>query len=266
VDEYKTTIEAIGGGLGALFLVLFRKFVLTVIGGILTWTKERLSKSLPEDAGLVDIQDYLELRDQCVVAMDRLGADRVSIYQLHNKDHYISGQPSIKLSCTFEVPKAGFGSLMDLVQSVQITKLLDSPLLPLVNKVKKVPGIYKVDCVKNCPNKGDMDRCKLDLFGVYWLIASQLPEGFWKTHMAGNHIVATLLSPLRNDNEELVGFVTADYTDDRYGKEDGHPELSYLLCFLARNSWDFLSRMRKPPPGPPRRRSGGYRPPPLPLE
>lgn len=266
VDEYiKNTLEAIGAGLGALFLVIFRKFMLAVVTKFLEWIKGKLVRAPQEEVGLIDIQDFLELRDQCVIAMDRMGADRISIFQFHNGDHFTSAQPNYKLSCSFEVPKAGIGSVMDLVQQIPIFKLMEAPLTPVFSKTRKLPGIHQIDCSKICPNKGDTDRCKADLFGVYWVIASQLPEGFWKTYMVGNNIMASVISPLRNDSELIVGFVSADFIDDRYNKEESFPKQSYLLCFLSRNGWDFLSRMCKPPPGPPRRRSGGYRPPRLPV-
>jgi hypothetical protein len=262
VDEYiKNALEAIGAGLATIILVVWRKIILAVLKWLLGFIRWIVEGNPPEEpVGLISLQDYSDLRDQCVVAMDRLDAVRVSMFQFHNGEHFLPGQPGFRCTCTQEIPKPGTASVWDLLEGIQIPKLVEVPLAPLFNRLKKVPGMTKVDCSRICPNKGELDRCKLDLFGVYWLVAKMLPEGFWKTHMVTNHITASLLAPLRNENEELVGFVTADFIDERCAVEDRYPKSSYELCFLARNSWDYLNRMNKPLPGLSRRKSGGWRP------
>ena len=65
-----------------------------------------VSKKVPRQSE-IDIK-VLNRMEEVKEIMD---ADRVHVYEFHNGEHYANGRSALKVSCTYEVCKAGVNSI-----------------------------------------------------------------------------------------------------------------------------------------------------------
>ncbi len=62
----------------------------------------------------------LEIMKHMEDLKEKLGADRVQVYDFHNGGHYANGRSALKLSCTYEVVRAGVKPFQHELQCIPI--------------------------------------------------------------------------------------------------------------------------------------------------
>ena len=96
--------------------------LITAIGGMfvaLKKTKKEIEETIPKK-----IKKQCDIDIEIVKRMEEikefLNADRVQIYDFHNGGHYANGRSALKVSCSYEVCRAGVKSYQMYLQSIPL--------------------------------------------------------------------------------------------------------------------------------------------------
>lgn len=77
--------------------------------------EESIPKKLKKQSSInLDIMHHME------ELKEKLGADRIQVYDFHNGGHYANGRSALKLSCTYEVVRAGVKPFQHELQCIPI--------------------------------------------------------------------------------------------------------------------------------------------------
>ena len=104
------------------------------------------------------IKQQISIDDSIISKMEdlkeMLNADRVQIYDFHNRDHYANGRSALKTSCTYEVIRTGISHKQSYLQSIPlsclsrfISKLMNDGFLEVKNleEIKdEMPSTYQL--------------------------------------------------------------------------------------------------------------------------
>lgn len=135
-----------------------------------------------------------------------LNADRIHVYEFHNGEHYANGRSALKVSCTYEVCRAGVNSIQRECMSVPISvmpkyiaSILDSNILDIrnVEDIKDImPATYNMKIAHSVK--------------------------------AFTNVV------IMNSSKEPVGFIEVQWFDKRNFHKNDH-ELLRLAAFIEEN-------------------------------
>lgn len=132
-----------------------------------------------------------------------LNADRVHVYEFHNGEHYANGRSALKLSCTYEVCKAG----VKIIQK-------DCLSMPISCMPKYIAAILDSSIVE----VKDIESIKESMPASYNFKNSQ-------------DIKAYIDVAIQNKQKEPVGFIEVQWTDLNNFKTNEH-ELLRLAAFI----------------------------------
>lgn len=135
-----------------------------------------------------------------------LDADRVHVYEFHNGEHYANGRSALKVSCTYEVVRAGTQSVQRSCMSV-----------PLSVMPKYIATILDNSIV----NVKDIENIRDSMPATYNLKFSQNVKAF-------TNVV------IINRQNEPVGFIEVQWFDKKKFTENEH-ELLRLAAFIEEN-------------------------------
>lgn len=193
---------------------------LTLLVGALTTlflkiidSKKKIKDSIPKKV-LKQCDINTKIIEKMKYLREILGADRIQIYDFHNGEHYANGRSALKISCTYEVARAGIKPCQNEFQSVPIS------CIPIF--------------VQELINKNDMEiksleRIKNVMPGTYNLKKTQGIKSYYD-------IV------IKNKEKEPIGFLGVQYTTKEKEKYtlDEKNEILKLKFFIE----DHLDKMK----------------------
>ena len=156
------------------------------------------------------IKQQISIDDSIISKMEdlkeMLNADRVQIYDFHNRDHYANGRSALKTSCTYEVIRTGISHKQSYLQSI--------PLSCLSRFISKLMNDGFLE-VKN------LEEIKDEMPSTYQL----------KKDMQINSFYDVILN---NKNGEPIGFLAVQYVKNKYNilSEKDKQEILKLKFFV----------------------------------
>lgn len=135
-----------------------------------------------------------------------MDADRVHVYEFHNGEHYANGRSALKVSCTYEVCRAGTQSVQRSCMSV-----------PLSVMPKYIAAILDNPIV----NVKDIESIRDSMPATYNLKFSQNVQAY-------TNVV------ILDKEKEPVGFIEVQWFDKNKFIENEH-ELLRLAAFIEEN-------------------------------
>ncbi len=170
--------------------------------------KKEIENSLPN-----------KIKQQCTIDLtitkkmeevkELLLADRVQIYDFHNGYHYANGRSALKMSCTYEVCRAGCRAYQMYLQAIPLTCLPNFVQTLLDDKEIKVNNIEQIRDTMPASYSFKKDQ---EIKGFYDII-------------------------LQNKNKEPIGFLAVQFkeTDKVNFDEQAKNEILKLKFFIEEN-------------------------------
>lgn len=163
--------------------------------------KTNVTDALPVQSN-IDIH----LIERLEFTKELLNADIVHIYEFHNGEHYADGRSALKLSCTYEVTKAGIDSIRKHCTQIPIAvlpKLVSTLLEKGKNKYPNIEDAKEID----------------------------LPTYLYVTSFGINSLVNYAI---RNNENKIVGFVGIMWKNNK-DFVDNEREISKLVYYIEEN-------------------------------
>lgn len=161
--------------------------------------KTNVTENLPIQSA-IDIQ----ITERMDYVKELLGADIIQVYEFHNGEHYADGRSAMKLSCTYEVVRAGVSSIRSKCQQIPIA------CIPRFVKQLLDDGKYY------CPNLEDLkERC---------------PATY--EFKKNNGIKAFADFAIRNKKNQVIGFVGVIWTTTTEKYNQDEREIEKLAFFV----------------------------------
>lgn len=193
--------------------------IATTLGMVLTGaficykvTKANIEKFLENWQGSVSSKVSKQSQlDTCILkrmeeVKEILDADRVHVYEFHNGEHYANGRSALKISCTYEVCRAGVKAIQKENLSVPISCIPKYIASILENPIVRVKDL---ECVKD-----------------------SMPSTYNLEH--SHNIAAYMDVVLLNKAKEPVGFIEVQWSDKSKYNENDH-ELLRLAAYIEEN-------------------------------
>lgn len=123
--------------------------LLTAIAGLivaLNKAKKTIEETIPQKIKKQCNIDYLIINKMEEVK-ELLNADRVQVYDFHNGGHFANGRSALKVSCSYEVCRAGIKSYQMYLQSIplncipQFIKMLLNKNRMIINDLEEIKDI-----------------------------------------------------------------------------------------------------------------------------
>lgn len=161
--------------------------------------KSRVTDNLPRQSA-IDIQ----ITERMDYAKEMLAADIIQVYEFHNGEHYADGRSAMKLSCTYEVVRAGASSIRSKCQQI--------PIACIPKFVKKILDDGEYICE-------DLENLKDSCPATY-------------EFKKNNGIKAFVDIAIRNNKNQVIGFVAAVWTTDKTKFNCNRREVEKLAYFV----------------------------------
>lgn len=185
--------------------------LITAIGGLITTIlnqKKNISENIPKK-----VKNQSNINTDIITKMEYLKefitADRVQIYDFHNGEHYANGRSALKVSCTYEVTRAGVVPFQKELQAIPISC---------------IPIFIDTLLNKKYMNIGDLEEIKDLMPSTYSLKKHQGIKSFYD-------IILT------NKDKEPIGFLAVQFvnrTKDKFTIEENN-EIVKLKGFIENN-------------------------------
>ena len=162
--------------------------LLTGIAGLLVAldkAKKSIEETIPQKIKKQCDIDYLII-NKMEEAKEFLNADRVQVYDFHNGGHFANGRSALKVSCTYEVCRAGVKSYQMYLQSIPLNC---------------IPQFIKTLLNKNRMIINDLEEIKDIMPATYSLKKSQNIKSYFD-------II------LNNEENEPIGFLAIQYENE----------------------------------------------------
>ena len=159
--------------------------LLTAIAGLivaLNKAKKTIEETIPQKIKKQCNIDYLIINKMEEVK-ELLNADRVQVYDFHNGGHFANGRSALKVSCSYEVCRAGIKSYQMYLQSIPLNC---------------IPQFIKTLLNKNRMIINDLEEIKDIMPATYSLKKSQNVKSYFD-------II------LNNEFNEPIGFLAIQY-------------------------------------------------------
>jgi hypothetical protein len=152
-------------------------------------------------------KSFREKHDQINILLSELRvlseSDRVYIYQFHNGGYFLPGNSAWRVTNTFEVCGRGISYQGQYVQGTPITRLWDvlSCMFPSGEKTNSILAISHEILTEKGVLLGEVQAVN----------TSELPLGFARNFLEGSHTEIIVLTPLFDDNKNIIGCLCLDY-------------------------------------------------------
>lgn len=192
--------------------------LITAIGGMfvaLKKAKKEIEETIPKK-----IKKQCDIDIEIVKRMEEikefLNADRVQIYDFHNGGHYANGRSALKVSCSYEVCRAGIKSYQMYLQAI--------PLNCIPQFIKELLNNSKMQI-------NDLEDLKEKMPATYSLKKGQGIKSFYD-------II------LNNNNNEPIGFLAIQYSETNKinFSETENNEILKLKFFIEENLEKMVSK------------------------
>ena len=180
----------------------------------------------------IDIAILSRLQDRANYCRHDLDCGRVLIYEFHNGGRFLSSRQIFRISCTIEALGIA-NSIKAEVQDIPIS--LYMPELGVLFGDKPKTGCEALEI------SDPRNQCK---HRVYRITSSELKEGVYKTLLMTYGVTAEYAIPIYDTEHYVIGFVAAQYLDQKYDIPDFMPENLYKLAHLAYNVQADIVSMR----------------------
>lgn len=195
--------------------------LLTGIAGLivaLNKAKKTIEETIPQKIKKQCDIDYLII-NKMEEAKEFLRADRVQVYDFHNGGHFANGRSALKVSCTYEVCRAGVKSYQMYLQSIPLNC---------------IPQFIKTLLNKNRMIINDLEEIKDIMPATYSLKKSQNIKSYFD-------II------LNNEENEPIGFLAIQYENENKVNfsEKELNEILKLKFFIEENLEKMIEKSNK---------------------
>lgn len=195
--------------------------LLTAIAGLivaLNKAKKTIEETIPQKIKKQCNIDYLIINKMEEVK-ELLNADRVQVYDFHNGGHFANGRSALKVSCSYEVCRAGIKSYQMYLQSIPLNC---------------IPQFIKMLLNKNRMIINDLEEIKDIMPATYSLKKSQNVKSYFD-------IV------LNNEENEPIGFLAIQYENENKVNfsEKELNEILKLKFFIEENLEKMIEKSNK---------------------
>lgn len=195
--------------------------LLTAVAGLfvaLNKAKKTIEETIPQKIKKQCNIDYLIINKMEEVK-ELLNADRVQVYDFHNGGHFANGRSALKVSCTYEVCRAGIKSYQMYLQSIPLNC---------------IPQFIKMLLNKNRMIINDLEEIKDIMPATYSLKKSQNVKSYFD-------IV------LNNEENEPIGFLAIQYENENKVNfsEKELNEILKLKFFIEENLEKMIEKSNK---------------------
>ena len=195
--------------------------LLTAIAALivaLSKAKKTIEETIPQKIKKQCNIDYLIINKMEEVK-ELLNADRVQVYDFHNGGHYANGRSALKVSCTYEVCRAGIKSYQMYLQSIPLNC---------------IPQFIKMLLNKNRMIINDLEEIKDIMPATYSLKKSQNVKSYFD-------II------LNNEFNEPIGFLAIQYENENKVNfsEKELNEILKLKFFIEENLEKMIEKSNK---------------------
>lgn len=195
--------------------------LLTAIAALivaLSKAKKTIEETIPQKIKKQCNIDYLIINKMEEVK-ELLNADRVQVYDFHNGGHFANGRSALKVSCTYEVCRAGIKSYQMYLQSIPLNC---------------IPQFIKMLLNKNRMIINDLEEIKDIMPATYSLKKSQNVKSYFD-------IV------LNNEENEPIGFLAIQYENENKVNfsEKELNEILKLKFFIEENLEKMIEKSNK---------------------
>lgn len=184
----------------------------------LSKAKKTIEETIPQKIKKQCNIDYLIINKMEEVK-ELLNADRVQVYDFHNGGHFANGRSALKVSCTYEVCRAGIKSYQMYLQSIPLNC---------------IPQFIKMLLNKNRMIINDLEEIKDIMPATYSLKKSQNVKSYFD-------II------LNNEFNEPIGFLAIQYEDENKVNfsEKELNEILKLKFFIEENLEKMIEKSNK---------------------
>ena len=195
--------------------------LLTAIAALivaLSKAKKTIEETIPQKIKKQCNIDYLIINKMEEVK-ELLNADRVQVYDFHNGGHFANGRSALKVSCTYEVCRAGIKSYQMYLQSIPLNC---------------IPQFIKMLLNKNRMIINDLEEIKDIMPATYSLKKSQNVKSYFD-------II------LNNEFNEPIGFLAIQYENENKVNfsEKELNEILKLKFFIEENLEKMIEKSNK---------------------
>lgn len=195
--------------------------LLTGVAGLfvaLNKAKKTIEETIPQKIKKQCNIDYLIINKMEEVK-ELLNADRVQVYDFHNGGHFANGRSALKVSCTYEVCRAGIKSYQMYLQSIPLNC---------------IPQFIKTLLNKNRMIINDLEEIKDIMPATYSLKNSQNIKSYFD-------II------LNNELNEPIGFLAIQYENENKVNfsEKELNEILKLKFFIEENLEKMIEKSNK---------------------
>lgn len=195
--------------------------LLTGIAGLLVAldkAKKSIEETIPQKIKKQCDIDYLII-NKMEEAKEFLRADRMQVYDFHNGGHFANGRSALKVSCTYEVCRAGVKSYQMYLQSIPLNC---------------IPQFIKTLLNKNRMIINDLEEIKDIMPATYSLKKSQNIKSYFD-------II------LNNEENEPIGFLAIQYENENKVNfsEKELNEILKLKFFIEENLEKMIEKSKK---------------------
>lgn len=195
--------------------------LLTAVVGLivaLNKAKKTIEETIPQKIKKQCDIDYLIINKMEEIK-EFLRADRVQVYDFHNGGHFANGRSALKVSCTYEVCRAGVKSYQMYLQSIPLNC---------------IPQFIKTLLNKNRMIINDLEEIKDIMPATYSLKKSQNIKSYFD-------II------LNNEENEPIGFLAIQYENENKVNfsEKELNEILKLKFFIEENLEKMIEKSNK---------------------
>lgn len=224
-------IKLILGNLGAIFGLSILFAVVAILSKI---QKDMATKlvELATNMNLHNMESTVEKSISCDkdinLELTRLlistQASRVGLFLFHNGSVFSTNSPIWKISSTHEQCEAGITQEFHRVQDVKAS-LLTSLMSPMFTGMDN-EGVKNIT-PERCPSTGNCCERKIKIFRV---TTDAMIGSFTRTFLEGRGTRFAVMSPVMNDDFNVVGFVFIEYCHDGFMTDESLQENSHIAC------------------------------------
>ena len=151
-------------------------------------------------------------------------SSRVGLFLFHNGSVFTTNSPIWKVSATHEQAEAGVTQEFHRVQDVKASLL--TPLMSPMFTGMDTEGVKNIT-PDRCPATGRICERRVRIFRI---TTEAITSSFSRTFLEGRGTRFAIMSPVMNEDFNVVGFVLIEYCHDGFMTDELLQENSHIAC------------------------------------